>query len=131
MNNNDNIATARFFKQEELICKCGCNHQRMDQSLLNSLDFIRNQFNKPIILSSAYRCPMHDRSIGGANVHTTGKAVDISISGIDAYDLLNIIMMSKWFTGIGIKQSGNYNSRFIHIDNLLDKNSRPRLWSYE
>ncbi len=72
---------------------------------------------------------------GGAGVHAYGLVADIIISHGLAYDLLNMVMTLKIFTGIGIQQKGHPGQRFIHIDIATPKNYRmdvirPTVWSY-
>ena len=125
-----------YFSAKELQCHCGeCDDKgdNMDVVFMEHLDQLRRLYGKPIILSSAYRCPKYNAKIsstGSTGPHTTGKAVDIVISGVDAYKLLSIAMKLEYFTGIGIKQSGGYNKRFIHLDSIDDNQYRPMVWSY-
>lgn len=100
----------------------------MDADFLDTLDELRNAYKKPLILSSAYRCPEHNQIVSttGANgPHTTGRAVDIKIDRDNAFNLLGLIC-ERDFSGIGVAQKGN--GRFLHVDNLREK--RPALWSY-
>ncbi len=64
--------------------------------------------------------------------HTTGQAVDVSVSGGPAYELLGIAL-EEGFTGIGVKQKGAHKGRFLHLDDLEYKpgeHIRPTIWSY-
>lgn len=104
----------------------------MDESFLSRLDMLRYRYNQPIILNSAYRCPSHNKSVGGVSdsPHTQGLGVDIRCDRQNAYTLLKYIMMMQ-FSGVGISQKGD--SRFIHIDDQIEnsKGTRPCwLWSY-
>lgn len=103
----------------------------MDEGLVGMLEELRGKINKPIILNSAWRCNAHNHAVGGVpgSAHTKGQAVDIRISGADAYVMLDYAF-EVGFSGIGIKQHGNHNQRFIHLDNM-DGNKRPRVWSYK
>ena len=76
------------------------------------------------------RTPEHDKAIKGANVHPSGEAVDIGVSGERAYHLIRLAP-AMGFTGIGINQRGPYKGRFVHLDTLDDDDHpRPRIWSY-
>ena len=82
-----------------------------------------------LIISSGYRSPEHNSRVSKTGItgpHTTGRAVDISIRGIEAFQLVEMAF-ARGMTGIGIKQKGK--ARFVHLDDLTD-GPRPRLWSY-
>ena len=120
---------AKYFSEAELKCKCGCGEAKTDLDFLSLLDLLREEFGKPVILSSAYRCPEYNAKVSstGANgPHTTGKAVDILARGTDAYTIMKIAT-KLGFTGIGVSQRGV--SRFIHLDTLVN-DMRPWVWSY-
>lgn len=128
--------TVRYFKPAEFACKCGCGlgADRMDIMTVRYLDVLRHELKQPMILSSAYRCPDHNArvsSTGRNGPHTTGKAVDVRISGHAAAELVRIAARAK-VPGIGIQQKGLHASRFIHLD-WCDNNEtgpRPWVWSY-
>ena len=119
----------KHFSKSELACKC-CGELVIDERFLDSLELLRFVYNKPIIVTSGYRCPKHNSEVshtGETGPHTTGKAVDIRCNGQETYFLVKIAIMFG-FTGIGISQKGKGDSRFIHLDTLPDH--RPRIWSY-
>jgi uncharacterized protein YcbK (DUF882 family) len=116
----------RYFKPQEFACK-HCGENKMDSDFTLWLDSVRHEFGRPMIVTSGYRCPEHNQKVsstGPNGPHTTGKAVDIGVSGKDAYDLV-LLAMQMGVKGIGINQKGA--SRFIHLDM-----SRPTnmIWSY-
>ena len=99
---------------------------------MDMMDELRETFGGPLIVSSAYRCPEYNNKIsstGTKGPHTTGKAIDIAINGEDAYKLVKAAV-SMGFSGIGIKQKGSFEGRFIHLDMLPLGTIRPRIWSY-
>lgn len=99
----------------------------MQQETLSRLDMLREFYGKPITLTSAYRCKEYNDTHGHTQTHSTGRAVDIAVSGADAIKILQIAM-SLGFTGYGIKQHGD--GRFIHLDDMQD-GPRPAIWSYK
>ena len=120
-----------FFTDSELMCKCGCGQVRMDLDFMDWLIILRTEFNRPMPLSSAYRCPRHNAKVsstGATGPHTTGKAVDVRIYGKQALRLVTLALQ-RGATGIGIKQKGPHDQRFIHIDTLVTP-PRPWIWSY-
>ena len=70
-----------YFSKHELECKCGCGVAEMDAAFLKKLDQLRDDWGKPIILNSAYRCPDHNAAVSSTKSrtgpHTTGKAADL------------------------------------------------------
>ena len=124
------INSTRNFSNEELSCSC-CGDNLMEASFLHKLQSVRDAFASPMHVSSAYRCPEYnDRvsSTGESGPHTTGRAVDIFVSGQDALRFVTIAI-ENGMTGIGISQKGDYASRFVHMDDLTD-GVRPHMWSY-
>ena len=78
--------------------------------LKDALEQLRISFDRPIHLSSAYRCPDYNdevSSTGRNGPHTRG-AFDVLVSGTDAYDLLLLAIIFEW-TGIGISQKGPHD----------------------
>jgi uncharacterized protein YcbK (DUF882 family) len=119
---NDSI----FFKEPEFACPCGCGKVHVDQFLLHLLEKARKLLNRPVIITSGYRCPEHNAAVGGKpnSAHLTGKAADIRcvFSG-ERYDLI------RTFVGIGVTRLG-IGKDFIHID--VDTMLPQRcLWIYQ
>jgi len=120
------------FKDKELACKC-CGKQQMRVGFMSQLEALRMTYDKPMIVTSGYRCPDHNSKVsstGKFGPHTTGCAVDIAVHGRRAYELLGLAIRFG-FTGIGLKQSGDNFGRFIHLDNLLIDYPRPTIWTYK
>lgn len=125
----------KYFKYEEFDepGSPGSGAKYMDSTMLAMVDTLRERCGFPIVVSSGYRSPSYNASVsktGETGPHTTGKAVDIKVSGEQAYVLLRHAFLMG-FTGIGISQKGDHQSRFIHLDILgFDFGPRPRVWSY-
>ncbi|MEG3637667.1 D-Ala-D-Ala carboxypeptidase family metallohydrolase [Magnetococcus sp. PR-3] len=122
------------FSHDELQCRCGCGQALMDERFMALLEELRMAFGKPMPLTSAYRCPNHNAAVsssGHDGPHTTGCAVDVQVAGHDAHALLTLAT-HHGFTGLGVKQRGTHQSRFIHLDTLNNAQGRPRpwIWSY-
>jgi zinc D-Ala-D-Ala carboxypeptidase len=127
------MENSAHFSKYELACKC-CGKAEMETVFMERLENLRIQFGKSMRLSSAYRCSSHNIEVsktGTSGPHTTGQAVDVLIGGKDAHCLINLAI-PLGFTGIGIKQNGPYEKRFIHFDDLQEASGRPRpwIWSY-
>lgn len=105
----------------------------MDARFMDSLTKLREIYDKPMVITSAYRDPdQHPieavKERKGA--HAYGRAVDIAVQGADALRLLQIVMSTDLgFTRVGIAQKGA--GRFIHLDNMTEAEGFPRtIWSY-
>lgn len=93
-----------------------CSQTIINPELVEYLQKIREHFKAPITITSAYRCPTHNRRIGGAtgSRHTKGDAADIVVKGIAPREV------AKYAESIGIKGIGLYETAadgyFTHID---------------
>lgn len=109
---------SKNFKSTELDCNgtnC-CSKTLIDKQLITYLQKIRDNFKRPVIINSGYRCGTHNKAIGGAKYskHTLGKAADIKIDGIPTKDI------AAYCESIGIKGIGLYET-FVHIDTRTKK----------
>ena len=59
------VLPLRHFSPVEFRCKCGCGAgmEKMDADLLQMLDEARDLAGIPFPLSSAYRCPKHNKAL--------------------------------------------------------------------
>lgn len=72
----------KYFNLSEFACKCGhCGggEEHMSLELLKRLDHAREVAGIPFVISSGFRCEVHNREVGGVpgSAHTKGLAVDI------------------------------------------------------
>ena len=78
------VLPLRHFSPVEFRCKCGCGTgmEKMDADLLQMLDEARDLAGIPFPLSSAYRCPKHNKAVGGVptSAHTRGLKPDSGAS---------------------------------------------------
>jgi len=103
----------------------------MDASFMEQIETLRMRMGFPFHVSSAFRCPEHNDHVSSTGLngpHTTGRAIDILVSGEDAYSLIRIALLHN-FTGLGVAQKGLHASRFVHLDDLTD-GTRPWVWTY-
>ncbi len=121
------------FSTDEMACHC-CGEADMDEEFMKSLQAIRSEMQRPLKISSGFRCEKHNSEVsstGSTGPHTHARAADILISGADAVRLLDIAR-KYGMTGIGLQQKGPHTKRFIHLDNLGPDYAGPRpfIWSY-
>jgi uncharacterized protein YcbK (DUF882 family) len=128
-----------WFIPEEFECQCknkrcvGKEPQmRMNPLLLQALNRVREEFKKPIIVTSGFRCPDHNKAIGGAikSQHLQGTAADIRPASGKKEDLEELYQLCKkelGFTGLGDGRPKN----FVHVD-VRQKNPKEKRseWIY-
>lgn len=78
--------------------------------LANRLQVIRDLLGKPIIITSGYRTPEHNKAVGGEpnSFHLKGMAADIVVPGMSAKEVQNFL--KNWSGGLG-----SY-ANFTHVD---------------
>jgi len=78
--------------------------------LANRLQVVRDILNKPITITSGYRSPSHNASVGGApnSYHTKAMAVDIVVKGMTPRQVQ--VFLKNWSGGLG------YGDTFTHLD---------------
>jgi uncharacterized protein YcbK (DUF882 family) len=102
----------------------------MDIEFMPKIVALRRELGFPFVITSAYRCNLHNERIsktGAYGIHTTGKAIDIAVSYETASRLLEAAILSGNFSGIGLKQSGPPETRFIHLDS---RDGPLVIWTY-
>lgn len=107
---------------------------KMDANFMQKLHELRHFCDFPFKVTSGYRSPQYNAQVsktGKSGPHTTGRAVDIAVSGAQVFKVLNLAAVYG-FTGIGLSQKGNYATRFIHLDDLPagPRQPRPHVWTY-
>jgi uncharacterized protein YcbK (DUF882 family) len=109
------------FTIDEFQCRCGCempaNVKANIEKLAEELQVLREVVDSSITINSAYRCPSHNKSVGGAknSQHLLGNASDIVIQGrkpSDTYSLLELLIKDGVILEGGL---GKYNT-FTHYD---------------
>ena len=98
------------FKEEEVRCPC-CKVVGVTEEAMSALQALRTLLRRPVRVNSAYRCPKHNEIVGGApgSKHKEGTAFDISLNGLDRWELL------RHSRKVGFKGFGFYKT-FLHVD---------------
>lgn len=118
---------SKSFHSREFECRCGfssCKQQKVSVELVERLQKARDEFGKPVHVTSGYRCQQHNLLIGSKDTsqHPLGNAVD-SVPSEHTTDSLDewVMILKKYFKAIGIAVN------FIHVDTRQD---RERTWKY-
>lgn len=110
------------FLVSELACP-HCGACEMDPVFMDRLEALRLVVGVTFKINSGFRCPTHDLAVGGEGKpinHVAGKAVDIAIAGAPAWQITSIAR-AFGFTGMGTRQHGPHERRFIHLDTFHDE----------
>lgn len=102
------------FYRREFVCHC-CGTFQQDPTLLEALEQLRTLASAPVVVLCGYRCPEHNRRVGGKpdSQHLLGKAADIRIAGIDLQAMYEFALRVPQFAAGGI---GVYDRDFLHVD---------------
>jgi len=122
LNSINNIRVARYFKLNEFACPC-CMKVMLHPKLLAKLVELRNILERPVYITSGYRCPVYNRKVGGtvSSYHCIGLAADIFVKDMELLLLLEICENID-FNGIGFYEKKN----FLHLDVRPTKRARWR-----
>lgn len=122
---NSKVQLSKNFNSYEFRCglgsPCSCSTILIDDKLVEYLQKIRDHFGKSITITSAYRCPSYNKSIGSGtgSYHTKGQAADIVVNGVSPREV------AKYAESIGVKGVGLYETsadgHFVHIDTRTTK----------
>ena len=100
------------FRPNEIACR-GTGKLKYDTQAMEMLERLREKCGRPMIVTSGYRSPEHNKAVGGAKAskHMEGCAFDISMANHDPV-LFEKMARSVGFTGFGFYPRQN----FMHID---------------
>lgn len=118
---NDETQLSAHFNAKEFRCKCGKTHDtEINPNLVTNLEKLYRALScSKIIVTSGYRCPDHDKAVGGNGTgqHTKGNAADIICYGKDG-SIISTKKVACKAQDIGFRGIGNIDSTYtaIHVD---------------
>lgn len=115
---NGAVKISKNFKVSEFACKDGSDTVFISQGLVTVLQKIRDHFEKPVIINSAYRNDAYNKKVGGADYsqHKYGTSADIHIIGVSPATIAAYVeTIMPNMGGIGIYSS------FVHVDVRADR----------
>lgn len=101
------------FRVREFACSDGSDPIFISHTLVEVLQKIRDHFNAPVTINSAYRTPGKNKAVGGAaySQHLYGTAADITVKGVKPSDVATYA--ESLLTNYG--GVGRY-ATFTHVD---------------
>ena len=118
---NDSTQLSPHFNAREFRCSCGKSHETLIASeLVNKLETLYTALNcSKIIVTSGYRCPEHDKAVGGTSSgqHTKGTAADVCCYGQDGQPISSKTVCCK-AQDLGFGGIANITSsyQYTHLD---------------
>lgn len=115
--NKNPIQITKNFNFKEFCCHCyDCNYldSCIEAKLIQKLQLIRDYFNRPVSINSAYRCSQHNQYVGGSknSQHLKGFAADIVVQGILPNEVQDHLIKNQDKLKLTV---GRYDS-FTHVD---------------
>jgi len=96
------------FNLDEFRCPC-CGKVEIAYVIPYLLERIRLWVGQPVIVTSGYRCPEHNASVGGMknSLHLEGRAVDIITPHWSSRDLAHLAYEAGFYTCIYYPKQGH------------------------
>ena len=97
-----------------MACPCCGTYNRNTVSLAELLQMARIRLGVKLPVNSAYRCPFHNKKVGGVprSYHLRGLAVDISTIHLDSFEIEALIQILR---DLGFRGFIVYPN-FLHAD---------------
>lgn len=118
---NNSTQLSPHFNAHEFRCSCGKIHETLISSeLIDKLEALYTALNcSKIIVTSGYRCPEHDKAVGGTSSgqHTKGTAADVCCYGQDGQPISSKTVCCK-AQDLGFGGIANITSsyQYTHLD---------------
>ncbi|WP_418867559.1 GH25 family lysozyme [Segatella hominis] len=118
---DDQTQLSPHFNAREFRCQCGQPHETLIASeLVDKLEALYTALNcSKIIVTSGYRCPEHDKAVGGTSSgqHTKGTAADVCCYGQDGQPISSKTVCCK-AQNLGFGGIANITSsyQYTHLD---------------
>lgn len=100
----DSTALTKNFTRLEFQCPCGCGQQSADTELAEKLQLIRDKVDRPLKITSGYRCILHNAAVGGSSgsKHRYGMAADWRLVDRSINPVALGIIATQYFKAVGI-----------------------------
>ena len=124
--------TWRFpnFERDEFICPCGCGFDDVDPLLVSTLQRLRDEVQRPVVVNSGCRCRSHNAAVKGApqSQHIRGKAADIRIDGMTSREIFDVLRRLYLDGELYVGYVYAINGRSVHVDVRAPQSQVVRRW---
>ena len=121
---------SKNFSRSEFACP-HCGEVEIDPLLVATLQRIRDKAG-PVVVTSGYRCPVHNEAVGGVNnsQHIYGRAADIYVPGMSQAALLSLVreMVVNEEIYVGYAYAIKNSKRAVHVDVRIPESQTVRGW---
>ena len=121
------VQLTKNFLASEFRCRCrrgDCNAVPMDRGFIQKLQAIREDWGRPLIVTSGARCAHWNKMVGGAehSQHLYGLAVDLHFDDPNEAKAFAALAEKHGFAGIGAG---------IHLVHLDQRDGPRARWTYD
>lgn len=122
--------TFRNFKRDEFVCSCGCGFDDVDPLLVSTLQRLRDEVQRPVIVNSGCRCKSHNATVKGSksSQHLRGKAADIKIDGMTSLQIIDVLKRLYLDGEIYVGYVYAINGASVHVDVRAPQSQTVRMW---
>lgn len=131
---------SKNFSRSEFACP-HCGEVEIDPLLVATLQRIRDK-SGPVVVTSGYRCPVHNEAVGGVierpgmpgsgSQHLYGRAADIYVPGMSQAALLALVREMTVNEDIyaGYAYAIKNSKRAVHVDVRIPESNTVRGWKH-
>lgn len=121
---------SKNFSRSEFECP-HCGEVEIDPLLVATLQRIRDKAG-PVVVTSGYRCPVHNEAVGGVrnSQHIYGRAADIYVPGMSQAALLALVRekVENEEIYVGYAYAIKNSKRAVHVDVRIPESQTVRGW---
>ena len=119
------------FTRDEFACGCGCGFDDVDPLIVTTLQRLRDEVKRPVIVNSGCRCRSHNAAVKGApqSQHMRGKAADIRIDGMTSRQIFDVIRRLYLDGELYVGYVYAINGRSVHVDVRAPQSQLVRRWT--
>ena len=122
---------SRNFSRHEFLCPC-CKKGNPNPLLVQTLQKLRDLALVPVKVNSGYRCPKHNKAVGGArnSRHMENLAADIEIEGWDQDRTMAALeyLVREDMAYVGYAYKIGKSDRAVHVDVRIPESGTVRKW---
>jgi uncharacterized protein YcbK (DUF882 family) len=118
------------FTRDEFACGCGCGFDDIDPLIVSTLQRLRDEVQRPVIVNSGCRCKSHNAAVKGSksSQHLRGKAADIKIEGLTSIQIIDVIRRLYLDGEIYVGYVYAINGASVHVDVRAPQSQTVRRW---